>query len=337
MGKGARIWRITWHVAAILAALVLIFFVVVVPWGMTGLITTRQYHFPDPNDGKSPVSYGLKFQTIQFHSRDGVLIRGWYIPADGPSGGLGILPKSGHGGEAHASRGTIFYCHGQNRTRIEMLPDAVFAHGLGYGGVLFDFRNQGQSDRAIMTVGYNERLDVLGAVDFAEHQLHAPHPYVVWGVSMGAAAALLAASESKEVDAVISDSSFLSFEDTAYHHWRLFFSHIPSFPMVYEVLHWVAWRGNFHLDDFDVRKAVERINPRPILFVAVAGDRRMPPSIAQALDGLASSPDKMLVVLSGTRHGEGFNSATVQYEDAVKRFLTNLETSAQGVKDTGLP
>ncbi len=309
----------TWHVAAILAALVLIFFVVVVPWGMTGLITTRQYHFPDPNDGKTPISYGLKFQTVVVTSSDGVLIRGWYIPAAG------------------TSHGTIVYCHGQNRTRIEMLPQAVFAHGLGYDGLLFDFRNQGQSGRAIMTVGYNERLDALGAVDYARRALHAPHPYIVWGVSMGAAAALLAASESKDIDAVISDSSFLSFEDTAYHHWRLFFTHIPSYPMVWEVTHWVARRGNFNLDDFDLRKAVERINPRPILFVAVAGDRRMPPSIAQTLDGLATSPSKMLVILPGTRHGEGFNSGNAPYEEAVKQFLAKVQTPAEGARAAAAP
>jgi len=319
MVSGGRVWRVTWHVAAILAALVIIFFIVVVPWGMTGLITTRQYHFPDPNDGKTPISYGLKFQTIAFDSSDGILIRGWYIPAAGPP------------------RGTIIFCHGQNRTRIEMLPEAVLAHGLGYDGVLLDFRNQGQSGLAIMTVGYSERLDVLGAVDYARRELHAPHPYVVWGVSMGAAAALLAASESKNIDAVISDSSFLSFEDTAYHHWRLFFRHIPSYPMVWEITHWVASRGNFDLSDFDLRKAVERINPRPILFVAVAGDRRMPPSVAQTLDALATSPGKMLVILPGTRHGEGFNSGHEQYQEAVKQFLAKLQTPAEGARAAAAP
>jgi len=172
-------------------------------------------------------------------------------------------------------------------------------------------------------VGYKERFDVIGAVHYALEQQHAPRPVIVWGVSMGAAAALMAAAESPDIAAVISDSSFLSLSDTVRHHWRLFF-HLPSFPIADEVLYLLAWRGGFWPSDFDLVKAVERIGDRPVLFVALDNDRRMPPSIARDLYSHAISAHKALIVLPGQRHGEAFNLDREQYEGAVRQFLAGL-------------
>jgi len=127
-----------------------------------------------------PKSYNLDFRWIAFTSSDGIPLKGWYIPAEGPA------------------RGTIIYCHGLNRTRIEMLPHAVFGHSLGYNSLLFDFRHQGASGGDITTLGYQERLDVLGAVHYALEQEPAVRPIVAWGVSMGASAALMAAAEAPD-------------------------------------------------------------------------------------------------------------------------------------------
>ena len=69
---------------------------------------------------------------------------------------------------------------------------------------------------------------------------------------------------------------------------------------------------------------MDRIGDRPILFVAVEGDRRMPPSIAQTLYAHAESPLKQIIVLPGHRHGEGFNQAREPYEKAVTQFLASL-------------
>ena len=305
MPSRSRILKIVRNVLLILAALVAAFFFIVVPWFFTGIITHNQFHYPDPNDGKTPKSFNMDFRWIEFTSPDGVFLKGWYIPAEG------------------AARGTIIYCHGLNRTRIEMLPDAVFGHSLGYNGLLFDLRHQGMSGGTITTLGYQERWDVLGAARYALEHEQAARPVVVWGVSMGASAALMAAAESSDISAVISDSSFDSMLGTMRHHLRLFL-HLPGFPIADEVGYWVAWRGHFRLTDFDVVKAVERIGDRPILFVAVEGDRRMPPSIAQTLYAHARSPLKKIVVLPGRRHGEGFNQAREPYEKAVTDFLASL-------------
>lgn len=301
----SRILKIFRNVLSIIAALVAAFLLGVVPWFFTAVVTHRQFHYPDPNDGKTPKSYDLDFRWIEFSSPDGIVLKGWYVPSEGPS------------------RGTIVYVHGLNRTRIEMLPNAVFGHKLGYDGLLFDLRHQGMSGGDTTTLGYQERLDVLGAVRNALDQQHAKRPVVVWGVSMGASAALMAAAASSDITAVISDSSFDSMLGTMRHHLKLFL-HLPGFPIADEVAYWVAWRGHFRPSDFDLTKAVERIGNRPILFVAVEGDRRMPPSIAETLYAHAQSPLRKVLVLPGRRHGEGFNQAREPYEQAVTKFLSSL-------------
>jgi len=300
-----RIWRITRNVILILAALVAGFLFLFVPWFFSSLGTRGRFHYPDPNDGKTPVSYDTKFEWVEFRSSDGIPLKGWYVPA------------------ADQARGTIVYCHGLNRTRIEMLPMAAFGHQLGYDGVLFDFRHQGSSGGDVTTLGYRERLDVVGAVRYAREERRAKRPVIVWGISMGAAAALMATAESHDIDAAISDSSFLSLGDTVRHHWRLFF-HLPSFPIADEVLYLLAWRGGFWPSDFDLINAVTRIGDRPILFVALENDRRMPPSIARDLYSRAISLHKALIVLPGQRHGEAFNLDREQYEAAVRQFLAGL-------------
>ena len=302
-----RIWQIIRNVLLTLAVLAAGFFLLFVPWFVVNIGTKGRYHYPDPNDGKTPISYGMNFKWVEFPSSDGIVLKGWYVPA------------------ASAARGTIVYCHGLNRTRIEMLPMAAFGHQLGYNGLLFDLRHQGASGGELTTLGYQERWDVIAAVRYALYQQQATGPVILWGISMGAAAALMAAAESPDVAAVISDSSFSSLRATVEHHWKLFFG-LPSFPFANEIAYWIAWRGGFRPSDFDLVKAVVRIGDRPVLFVALQEDRRMPPSIAQTLYSNAASPQKALIVLPGHRHGEGFNQATERYEMAVRQFLSSLAT-----------
>jgi len=292
-----------------LGVLAVLFCLVVVPWFFTHVLTKARFSFPDPEAGKTPKSHGLDFEWAQFRSLDGIPLRGWYIPAAGKA------------------QGTIVYCHGLNRTRVELLPQAVFAHALGYHGLLFDFRHSGQSGGELTTLGYQERLDVLGAVRYALVEKRANSPIVLWGISMGAAAALLAAAESSNVNAVISDSAFVSLSETIRHHARLLLR-IPAFPIADVVIYWTARRGGFRPSDFDLRNAVERMGQRPILFVAVEGDRRMPPSKARALYLRAASPRARLVILPGTRHGEGFRAAGARYQEAVKEFLRQVHSEA---------
>ena len=323
MGAASKIRKTLKWVLGIFVCLFIGFFYVFVPWFLTGIITTNHFHFPDPNDKKTPKDFGMEFRPVEFHSTDGILLKGWYMPAGSDTGAMG--------GEAN---GTIIYCHGQNRTRIEMLPYAAFGHRLGYNGLVFDFRHQGQSDGNLTTLGYRERYDVVGAIHFVLGEEKASRPVILWGVSMGAAAVLMAAADSPDASAVISDSTFINYRELIRHHYWLFlglvrrnwwwFPALPAFPLTDEVTYWSAWRGHFKPSDFDLERAVKRINLRPILFVAVEGDQRMPPWYAQSLYADSNSPEKELVIVGGSRHGEAFKYATKQYEQAVAHFLNDV-------------
>ncbi len=305
-----RLWRIIRYVVPILAGFIFVFFLVVVPWFFTTLVTTHRYYFPDPNAGKTPATYaGMPYSQIAFSSMDGIPLKGWFVPA---------TPRP---------RGTIVLCHGLNRSRVEMLPMARFAHALEFDSVLFDFRHEGESGGKITTLGYQERHDVEGAVRYALVRLKAPRPIVAWGVSMGAAAALMAAAETPDISAVISDSAWTTFHELIAHHARLFL-HLPSFPVADEIEYGIALRGHFWPSEFNLVTAVQRIGARPILFVAVRDDRRMPPAYARALYAASSSPEKAIVIVPGWRHGEGFNSGREPYEAAVRRFLDRVAPAA---------
>lgn len=322
------LWRVAKWLLAVLVFAAVGFFYGFVPWFLAGVFTTRRFHFPDPLDGKTPASYGMKYHDIEFKASDGIDLKGWYAPAEGPA------------------KGTIIYAHGLNRSRVEMLPDAAFGHGLGYNSLLFDFRHQGASGGNVCTIGYWERFDVEAAAKYALEQEKAQPPVIVWGVSMGAAAGLEAAAESPDINAVISDSTFLNLNDTARHHYYLFrdvarkrglwwFPPLPAFPFVNEVIYLVSWRGHFNPDDFDLEKAVTKIGTRPILFVGVQGDPRMPPDIARRLYGDAESELKDIVIVPGNRHGEGFQSGNKQYEAAVTTFLDNIAEKNGNAKKEG--
>jgi fermentation-respiration switch protein FrsA (DUF1100 family) len=297
-----RVRRSAIRIFLALLGLGAILYLVVIPWFFVRLLTRGRFQYPDVNQGKTPTVYGLNFEWVQFYSPDGVVLRGWFIPG------------------ARSARGTIIYCHGLNRARIEMLPKAVWGHQFGYDGLLFDFRHAGQSEGEATTLGYQERLDVVGAARFVTEQRQSPRPLIVWGVSMGAGAALMAAADLPPIDAVIADSAFLSLRHTLAHHIRLFF-HLPSFPLADELAWGIARQGGFRPSQFDLRDAVARIGRRPVLFVAVEGDRRIPPGIARELYARAASPQSRLVILPGNRHGEGFRQARELYEQAVREFL----------------
>jgi pimeloyl-ACP methyl ester carboxylesterase len=247
---------------------------------------------------------------VEFTAADGISLRGWW------SAGNPALP-------------VIIFVHGLNRSRIEMLQRAAEANQRGYGTLLLDLRNHGESGRTYTTLGVNERLDVCAASRFVAGQA-GNRPQVLWGVSMGASSALLAANYCPGFSAIVADSSFVSFRETVAHHLRLYF-HLPSFPIANLIVLVTELRTGIDADDGDVLAAVSKSDV-PILFIAGGADRRMPPAIAEQLFAAAPNRLKRLTVVPGAGHGEAFAKDRELYLSSVFQFLDAVANDVHGTE-----
>ena len=298
-----RVFIIRWLRRLIFAVFALVFIVlfVVFPIGGSFLITNSRFRFPERGP-KDPAQIGLSVTPAEFSSVDGIPLRGWWSPGE-------------------PSKPVIIFCHGLNRSRLELLERAAESNRRGYGVLLFDLRNHGESGRAYTTIGIHESRDVCAARKFVE-QKAGSRPQILWGVSMGASSALLAAQQCPGAAAVISDSSFLSFRETIAHHVGLLFR-LPSFPIANLIVAVAEWRVGFDADAGDVEAAVRDITV-PILFIAGGADRRMPPALAERLMNASRNATKQLLVVPGAGHGEAFSTDRETYLNSVYRFLEQV-------------
>jgi hypothetical protein len=124
----------------------------------------RQNRQPVP---KNPGKYGMKYENIEFTAADGVNIKGWLIPG---SGKKLIIMTHVAGLTKYGS--TVPY---KNLTKlynkeIEFPKIAAVLHNEGYGLLMFDFRNHGESgadpNKGIASIGLKEYKDVAAALDF---------------------------------------------------------------------------------------------------------------------------------------------------------------------------
>ena len=203
-----------------------------------------------------------------------------------------------------ASSPVIVFLHGLNRSRLEHLERAAEANKRGYGVLLFDLRNHGQSGPAYTTLGVKESRDVCAAREFLKKKAEG-RAQVLWGVSLGASTALLAEPRCPGSAAIVSDSSLLSFSETIRHHFHLIFR-LPSFPIADLIIQLTCLRMGFRPVEGDVEKAVSKLGQVPVLFIAGGADARMPPALAERLSSSASSPAKELLVVPGAGHGQAF-------------------------------
>ena len=302
-GRGRRwVRRIAVTLLVLLVALVL----GVLPWFLADRVTRGRFVYNDKeNAGLTPATFSVPYEDVTFESGDGVKLSGWWVPS--PS-----------------ARGTVVLVHGLNRSRIEMVRKVPFLQAQGWNALLFDLRHHGKSEGTVSSFGELEQRDVRAASAFARGR--APGPVVLWGVSLGAASATLAAAGDPTVAGLVCDSTFRSLRDTVRHHVELarssrwFLRLVPGGLFARLAEFWIGQRAGIDPGNVDVAAAAARLNGRPVLFVANAGDRRMPPDIATELQKVAG-PRAELLVVPGNSHGGAYREGTSAYEAAVTRLL----------------
>ncbi len=269
---------------------------------------------PDRNLKDTPRRFGIPYEDIVFSAQDGLKLSGWFVP---PAGRNAILIGT----------------HGLFRNRVELLDRTVPVMRAGYGVLLYDTRSHGSSEKGLISLGYHERNDVLGATSYIHrrYQDAAEAPKVIlMGVSMGAAATLEAAVETSDYAALILDSPFSDIRNTvARHCWLLL--RLPRHPFSSLFLFWFERLADFDPDRVNSHKAIVRATPVPLMIIASEGDVRMGTADARALRDESRSTLKVLKVFGKeVGHGSAGRIYPEPYGSLIVGFLSGALGSTGG-------
>lgn len=253
----------------------------------------------------TPADYGLAYEEVTLTTSDGLNLAAWYVPNA-------------------SGRGTVIYTHGHTNHRGQMLEQAAFLHENGYSGLLFDFRRHGDSEGDLTTFGYYEWRDAQAALRHVVDERGEEGPVILWGISMGAATALLTATEEPEFDAVIAESSYYAASETLRSDLSRIFG-LPTIPFGFLTGTITELRVGIKIDSLDLGRAVAGLGETAVLLVGGSADRRMPLSNNERLFERIPGARKEIYVAEGATHGDIWEMDREAYAKQVLAFLEKVE------------
>lgn len=248
-------------------------------------------------------------ESFRLTTRDGKDLGAWFIegPADSP---------------------LVLFLHGNGGNRSTSLKQAELLHSAGCGVLLISLRAHGDSSGDVNDAGYSAAQDVVAAIDWLKEH-HPGRPIVVWGESLGAAAALFAAEElGPSVQGYLIECPYQDLRTAVRNRTTVY---LPP------LLDRVAYAGLVLVAPLVIGD-VERISPLqaaarapheiPLLILAGGKDSRATVAEARAIQTCWGSRAELLVI-ENADHSQLFQTDPDHYLKALTGFLQQIPASSQ--------
>jgi len=264
----------------------------------------------------SAVADGAARRAVSLTARDGVKLRAFLVPPPTP-------PPDG------APRFVAVLVHGLFRGALELETPGRMLRELGGEVLLLELRNHGGSARAKPTFGLDESLDVLAAIEFLRARPEARgRPLVLYAVSLGTAAAALAAPQIPDLAGLVLDAPMDDLGATARHELATggFWQSIRE-PWASTILWSAQHLGGVPVQEVKPRDGLAKLPPDVVvLFIGAGRDDRMPPESVRALfDALPTAPGrKELWIEPEATHGKVWLAAPEEYRRRLAHFCETV-------------
>lgn len=247
----------------------------------------------------TPADKGLAYEEVELTTKDGVTIRGWYLPSQ--------------------NRAAVILVHPMAANRLATMEHALMFADHGYGVLMIDLRVHGDSGGDLLTFGGEEYLDVSAAVDYALARPDLdPQRIGVMGLSLGASASILSGARDKRLAAVAADAPGATvFKDWAKPETAYDSLYVPFDRMFFFYLH----RIDGVSDPLSITDAVAQVSPRPLLLIGgMSGGSTLEKRSIEQYFAAAHEP-KQKLILPDTPHISGLATHPLEYEETVVRFF----------------
>ncbi|MCW4017229.1 MAG: alpha/beta fold hydrolase [Candidatus Bathyarchaeota archaeon] len=225
---------------------------------------------------KTPKDYGMNFENVEFKAADGVNLKGWLIPANSNKlviiTHVGGLTKYGST-KAYKSFSKLF------NEGVEFLKVAKHLRGEGYGVLMFDFRNHGESDPSPndgkVGIGLEEYRDVSAAMDYIQSRTDLTDKDVGFvSFCMGANSTIIAMSKNPEkfskVKCLVATQP-ISMAVFVRSYLKKRFTPTGAKLILPAVTRFVNWQSKYRLEDMSPANFVKDLKV-PTLYVQTRND-----------------------------------------------------------------
>ena len=257
---------------------------------------------PTARPSLNPARMGLVCEDVELQTDDGIRLSAWWMPKGKPD------------------RPPVVILHGLGASKAHMIDYILLAQEQGNPTLAIDFRGHGGSDPSLTSIGFYESQDAVSAMKFVRER-GAGDP-VLWGTSMGAVSALLAAAQDGSAAGVIADAPFDTYRNTVLHHAKLMYG-LSEFPLVALAFPMIEQRARFRIDDVNCLRAAGEIRA-PVLVLAAEKDTRMPIPVVRSVYDRAAGPKEFWVIPGEGHENRGFGE---DFRKRISEFLGKLKKS----------
>ena len=253
---------------------------------------------------RTPSDVGLDpWYEVRFPSTDGFLLSAWYIPV-----------------KDEQPTPVLIYVHGLGSNREGLLDQAKLLYDHGYSALLLDLRNHGHSEGTLSTMGYQEIMDIEGAIDFLLDQPEIDKERIgLVGHSLGGSIVIRAAARFPVVKATVAESAFTSLEDNIEEGVRQL-TGLPPFPFAPLVIFFGELETGLDIHQLRPIDDLAQISPRAIMFIHGKNDPVVVVSNSQNLFNAAHEP-KALYIIDDASHDGLMEADPEEFERQIVGFL----------------
>jgi pimeloyl-ACP methyl ester carboxylesterase len=246
----------------------------------------------------------MRVEQVQFPAVDGTRLAGWLIEGD-------------------AARPPVLLCHDLGSSKASQVSLGIELQRRGFTVLMLDFRGHGQSEGRSSTLGLEEKRDILGALDFLEERYEREGGRVgIYGVGMGAHAAVLAAVDRPSLRVLVLDALYPDVSDPLAR--RVFAGWEPgirSLAFVSDGLFALMYRTR--IGEHRAADALPGLLGRDVLLLAPAGDPELTAEIQRMVESIPDQPevDGNMVVLPATQGDALYGEDLDRHREQVASFL----------------
>ena len=251
----------------------------------------------------TPFEFQVDYEEVELVTADGINFGAWHFRQ--PGSPQTVIISGGHKGQRQGALGI-----------------AVALWRKGFNVVLYSYRGMPGSDRAPITFGIKEVLELQAAIAFARKRI--PNARIgLLGYSMGAVVSLLGAAGEPGVQALVLDSPFSDLRTLLIENVRTA-SKLPRTPFVWLAGLMLGIRTRCTLSacrPIDVMSALE---PRPLFFIHGGADNITNVNHSRRLYDAYRGPREIWIVQGAPHTGAYFADRPLYVERVAGFFARHL-------------